>query len=126
MIGYVTVGTNNIKAASDFYDTLFQITGGKKVYDFDRFVGWVVGESEQMFAVVIPFDKQVATFGNGTMVAFKVANEAVVKDAHAKALALGGVCEGEPGIRQGNYYCGYCRDLDGNKLNFYTVLDGES
>ncbi|MDG2004362.1 MAG: VOC family protein, partial [Novosphingobium sp.] len=39
--------------------------------------------------------------------------------AHAKALELGGKCEGPPGPRgpeEMNYYGAYFRDLDGNKV----------
>lgn len=122
MIGYITLGTNDMARSAAFYDRLFEIIGARKVYDYDRFVGWNIGESQQMFAVVKPYDGKEATYGNGTMIALKVENEDVVRSVHALALEQGGVCEGEPGIRQGNYFCGYCRDLDGNKLNFYCML----
>jgi predicted lactoylglutathione lyase len=36
---------------------------------------------------------------------------------HAKALQLGGTCEGAPGQRSPGFYAAYFRDLDGNKLN---------
>lgn len=119
MIGYVTLGTNDILKSVAFYEKLFEIVGATKEHDYDRFVGWNIGDSQQMFAVVKPFDGNDATSGNGTMIAFKVDNEEVVKLVHAKVLEQGGICEGAPDIRQGSYYCGYCRDLDGNKLNFY-------
>ncbi|MFC1749541.1 VOC family protein [Pseudomonadota bacterium] len=122
MIGYITLGTNDMEKSVGFYDGLFEIIGAKKAYNFERFVGWTVGEAQQMFAVVKPFDGNDATPGNGTMIALKVKDENMVKQVHAKALAQGGTCEGEPGVRQDSYYCGYCRDLDGNKLNFYCPL----
>lgn len=68
-------------------------------------------------------DQQAATVGNGTMIALRVADSATVQAIHAKVLALGGSNEGEPGVRQAHYFCGYVRDLDGNKLNFYCHLD---
>lgn len=35
---------------------------------------------------------------------------------HAKALELGGVCAGAPGLRGPGLWFSYFRDLDGNKL----------
>ncbi|WP_045855994.1 VOC family protein [Teredinibacter purpureus] len=122
MIGYVTLGTNNITKAVEFYDEVFGLVGCKKVHEYDRFVGWSMPEGGQLFAVVTPFNKQEATYGNGTMIAFNVGNEKTVTSMHAKVLALGGSDEGKPGLRDGSYFCGYCRDLDGNKLNFYCLV----
>ena len=39
---------------------------------------------------------------------------------HAKALELGGTDEGAPGLRFGNFYAAYFRDLDGNKLDVFS------
>ena len=36
-----------------------------------------------------------------------------------KAIELGGTDEGPPGERMDNFYAGYFRDLDGNKLNAF-------
>jgi predicted lactoylglutathione lyase len=38
---------------------------------------------------------------------------------HAKAIELGGSCEGPPGERMPGVYFAYFRDLDGNKLCGY-------
>jgi len=38
---------------------------------------------------------------------------------HRKAMQLGAKDEGAPGKRSDNFYAGYFRDLDGNKLNFF-------
>ena len=47
-------------------------------------------------------------------------SRAKVDELHAKALELGGSCEGPPGLRgdegPGAFYAAYFRDLDGNKL----------
>jgi hypothetical protein len=40
-----------------------------------------------------------ATCGNGQMIAFIAPDRSAVDRAHADALALGGVCEGAPGLR---------------------------
>ena len=75
-----------------------------------------------MFAIVKPADGKEAQRGNGTMVAFAVKDPAQVKAMHEKALALGATDEGEPGPRlDGMCSCGYVRDPDGNKLNFFCM-----
>ena len=43
-----------------------------------------------VFAVAIPFDKEPATNGNGTMIGFDVETEDEVKRLYAKAIELGG------------------------------------
>jgi len=70
-----------------------------------------------VFALLIPFDQQIATHGNGTMLGFNVETVEEVNRLHAKVLDLGGICEGEP-YQRGPMYSAYARDLDGNKLNF--------
>ena len=36
MIGYVKVGTNDIKKAAAFYDAIFAMTGAEKVHDYEQ------------------------------------------------------------------------------------------
>ena len=119
MIGYITLGSNNLQVAATFYDELFKLLGAKRVYDADGFKAWSVGRDEPFFSVLSPFDKNDATVGNGVMIGLKASSEQLVDQLHAKAIELGAKNEGDPGIRQGGYYCAYFRDLDGNKLNFH-------
>ena len=74
---------------------------------------------EAAVGVTTPFDDQAATVGNGVMVAMQAENEAQVQAFYDKAIELGGTCEGAPGQRIDNFYAGYFRDLDGNKLNAF-------
>ena len=54
------------------------------------------------------------------MMAIAVDSNDKVDALHAKALELGGTDEGAVGVRgEGGFYCGYFRDLDGNKFNIY-------
>ncbi|MAT95018.1 MAG: glyoxalase [Halioglobus sp.] len=114
-MNYFVVGTNNMDAATQFYDALFEQSGLEKIVPAERMTYWV-GEGFA-FAVAVPFDEQPATNGNGTMVGFGVGSAGEVKRLHAKALELGGACEGEPGQR-GPRFSAYVRDLDNNKLCF--------
>jgi len=121
MIGYTTLGTNDLPRAAAFYDELFAVIGIKRMMDFGRGYAWGVGMDKPGFGVMIPFDGQAACVGNGVMVALTVDSQDKVKALHAKALALGGKDEGAPGPRGEGFYAAYFRDLDGNKLNAFCI-----
>ena len=121
MIAYITLGTNDLKKAAEYYDKLLDGLGAKRVYDYETFVAWGVTDGAPMFSVIKPYDGNTATVGNGVMIALHAPDHATVDMLHAKALALGGTDEGAPGVREGGYYSGYFRDLDGNKLNFFCA-----
>ncbi|MGB6449136.1 MAG: VOC family protein [Steroidobacteraceae bacterium] len=118
MINYVMVGTNKFDEAVAFYDALMSGMGATRVYAGERNVGWGWGIGTAMFIVTKPYDQRPATIGNGSMAAFDVETPELVDALHARALALGGTSEGDPGPRGEHLYVGYCRDLDGNKFNF--------
>ncbi|MEJ6005874.1 VOC family protein [Paucibacter sp. AS339] len=121
MIGYTTLGTNDLPRAAAFYDALFEVIGIKRMMDFGRGYAWGVGMDKPGFGVMLPYNQQPATVGNGVMVALTVDSRAKVDALHAKALALGGQDEGAPGLRGEGFYAAYFRDLDGNKLNAFCV-----
>ncbi|MGE0409622.1 MAG: VOC family protein [Amphiplicatus sp.] len=122
MIGYVTLGANDLKRATAFYDELVAEIGGKRILEGENFVVWGTGQDKPGLCVTLPFDGAPASVGNGVMVALAVASPAEVKNLHDKALALGGKDEGAPGPRgHGGFYAAYFRDLDGNKLNAFCM-----
>jgi catechol 2,3-dioxygenase-like lactoylglutathione lyase family enzyme len=118
MINYVMVGTSRFEEAVAFYDALLTAMGATRAYATEKNVGWGWGMGTPMFIVTRPYDQHQASVGNGSMVAFDVESAERVNALHAKALALGGTSEGDPGPRGEHLYVGYCRDLDGNKFNF--------
>lgn len=115
MIGYTTVGANDLEKAKTFFDAVLAPLGAKRSFGMDRmqFYGTPGGGA---LAVCEPYDKQAATPGNGAMVALACPSPDVVDQVHAAALAAGGTCEGEPGKRMPTFYGAYFRDLDGNKF----------
>ena len=123
MIGYTTLGTNDLPRAAAFYDELFALLGIKRLMEFESGYAWgrSISMSEPGFGVMKPFNKEPATVGNGVMVALLADSKATVDALHAKALALGGSCEGQPGQRGDGFYAAYFRDLDGNKLNAFFM-----
>lgn len=125
MIGYVTIGTNDPERAHKFYDEVLGLLGGERFMEMEQFVAWRSSETAPGMAVTKPFDGNPATFGNGTMVALHAGSPEKVQAVHARALELGGADEGAPGRRMGNYYGGYFRDLDGNKLVAFCFVPDE-
>lgn len=123
MIGYVTLGTNDLEKAVSFYDQLFATIGAKRFLETEQFVAWTTGMDKPGVSVTKPFDGQPATVGNGTMVAIMLDSNDKVDAFYQKAIELGGSCEGKPGLRgeMGGFYAGYFRDLDGNKLNAFHM-----
>ena len=122
MIGYVTLGTNDMPAAASFYDELLATIGARRLMESDRFIAWSTGPSSPALSLTRPYDGESATVGNGVMVAIAMNAPEKVDAFHAKALELGGADEGAPGLRFGNFYAGYFRDPDGNKLNAFCMV----
>ena len=121
MIGYVTLGTNRFDDAARFYDELFALIGAGRILEDDTYVAWGRSMQEPGVSIAKPFDGNPATIGNGVMVAIVVDSPDKVDALHAKALELGGTDEGAPGARGEQFYAGYFRDLDGNKLNAFCM-----
>lgn len=121
MIGYVTLGTNDLARAAQFYDALLGELGAKRFFESERYIAWRVSPDAPSLVVALPYDGQPATVGNGVMIALLVDDAAKVDALHKKALELGAKDEGAPGTRTPGAYVGYFRDLDGNKLNVITM-----
>jgi catechol 2,3-dioxygenase-like lactoylglutathione lyase family enzyme len=130
MLSYLTIGANDVAASGRFYDVLLLPLGYEKqageayvqyslqdVSDRDNGPGTVY--------VMKPFDGRPATPGNGMMPAFRVPDDAKVRELHAAGIAAGGIDEGAPGTRSyysPTFYVGYLRDPAGYKVALFTVL----
>lgn len=133
MIGYVSVGADDMIRARAFYDALllplgYEVTQG--VEGLSYVLPVINGERPVFpdFYVKPPFNGNGATPGNGTMVAFEVDSQAEVRTLHAAARAAGGTDEGQPGFRQdysANFYVAYLRDPQGNKIAIYSSKPSE-
>ena len=129
MIGYVTLGSDNMPRARAFYDELLATVGAKRIMEFGEDAGgftmWGTGFDKPGVAVTNPYNKQPAVAGNGNMATLAAGSRANVDKLHAKALELGGTCEGPPGVRGEDgpdaFYGAYFRDLDGNKLAAFCI-----
>lgn len=124
MIGYVTLGTNDLPRAAAFYDAIATHFGVGRMMEFDTFIAWGQMGGAPGVAATKPFDEQPATVGNGTMVALEVDSPEKVQAVYDTAIAHGGSDEGEPGPRgDDGFYAAYFRDPDGNKLNVFCMTE---
>lgn len=121
MIGYVTVGTNDLEKAAQFYDAIAKEMGVGRMMGDENFIAWANPGGAAGVAASKPFDGQPATAGNGTMIALEAKDHEQVKKLYEIALTNGGSCEGEPGPRSEGFYAAYFRDPDGNKLNAFVM-----
>ena len=123
MIGYITLGTNDLERAGKFYDELLAELGAKRVMEDERMLGWQRSTADTLFSVITPFDENDASVGNGVMIALDVETPDAVERVYKKALELGAADEGHPHDRGSTmgFYGGYFRDLNGNKLVAYCL-----
>ena len=125
MLAYATLGTNDLPRAARFYDEVLAVLDCKREMEQPGyFIAYGNGGAGAGLGVTVPFNREPATVGNGTMVALAAKDRAQVDALYAKAIELGGTDEGAPGERFPGFYAAYFRDLDGNKLNVcYMTFD---
>jgi len=121
MIGYVTLGTNDLERAARFYDALLKEIGASRFMDTDQFIAWAISPDKPALSLTKAFDGKPATVGNGVMVALAMRSPEQVDAFYKKAIELGATDEGPPGPRGSGFYAGYFRDPDGNKLNAFCM-----
>jgi len=125
MIGYVTIGSNDIARSCAFFDAVFGPLGYQRTFEGGGWAGYgpdgVKDEGLQIY-IATPENGQPACLGNGSMLAFKAPSRAAVEAFHATALKSGGKDEGGPGVRGESdppFYGAYVRDPEGNKFCAY-------
>ena len=124
MLGYATIGTNDMDRAVAFYDALLAEIGAKQLFGMDRIKFYGTSTKQAMLAVCIPYDEKPPEPGNGHMVAISAGSRANVDKLYSKAIELGASDEGPPGERLPVFYGAYVRDLDGNKVCFFEMKLG--
>ena len=121
MIGYVTLGTNDLARAAAFYDAIAAELETPRMMEYESFIAWGKDGGGAGIGLTKPFDGNAASVGNGVMVALAAKDKEQVQRLYDIALANGGTCEGPPGLRGEGFYAGYFRDPDGNKLNAFIM-----
>lgn len=124
MIGYVTIGSNNIDLSCAFFDAALEPLGYKRTFSEGGWAGYGPGGKKEGLEIYLatPENAQPACLGNGSMLAFKAGSREAVNAFHSAGVAAGGKDEGAPGVR-GQYdppmYMAYLRDPEGNKFAAY-------
>ena len=121
MIGYVTIGTDDLEQAIAFYDPVLGALGHKRSFKDGGWAGYAPDGAMEHSAIFLckPHNGEPAKAGNGIMVGLVAQSREQVDAFHAAALANGGTDEGAPGPRgaEGSTnYLAYVRDPVGNKL----------
>lgn len=129
MIGFSTVGTNDLQRAIAFYDALFADLRIVKLIELPGIAGWGRDWDQPMFGVVTPGNGEAASAGNGAIFGFGQSTRAQVIDLHERAIRIGGSNAGDPQVRgrEGSqaFFAAYVRDPDGNKLCFFCIGPGD-
>lgn len=118
MFSHITIGTNNIHQAQNFYGPVLKTLGHSCFSSSSSFLAYGKLAGAQIW-LIRPFDGKEATIGNGNHIALIAIDRQSVDNFHATALELGGTNEGSPGLRMHyhkGYYGAYIRDPEGNKL----------
>ena len=122
MLSHVHIGIDDFSRSFAFYAAVLEELG--LVLKFREpesgWAGWIQpGLERPIFIIGRPYNREVASPGNGQMIAFQAPTRAVVDRCHTVAIRNGGTSEGDPGLRpryHPSYYGGYFRDIEGNKL----------
>jgi catechol 2,3-dioxygenase-like lactoylglutathione lyase family enzyme len=122
MLSHVHLGVTDFDRAYRYYSALMgELDYPLRFHEPEK--SWAAWQPKDglrpLFLIGHPFDGAKATPGNGQMLALLAPTREAVDNAYNKAIALGGMSEGPPGLRpqyHPNYYGAYFRDPDGNKL----------
>ena len=126
IIHHVSVGTDNVEAATAFYDKVLATVGARRIFEFPGAVAY--GKQFPEFWVQQPADGQLAANANGVHFCFVASSKEAVNAFYSAAIEAGGSDDGEPGPRPDygpDYYGAFVRDLDGHKIEA-AIVTGES
>jgi catechol 2,3-dioxygenase-like lactoylglutathione lyase family enzyme len=134
-LDHVSLGSNNIAAAREFYCAVLAPLG---LVLLDESVGEYFDfgapgknkQSEIEFSVETPVNGLPATVGNGVHICFRADFCSAVRAFYEAGIQAGGTGDGAPGLRphyHANYYGAFILDLDGNKIEAVCHVpdDGE-
>ena len=120
-------GTNDLEKSGIFYDAIFKTINVVRHQTTDNEIGYGFSGQKECFWIIKPFNKENATNGNGSQMIITANSKEQVDLFYSTAIEFGGFDEGKPGLRDHtpNYYGAYIRDLDGNKIHIYIILQNK-
>ena len=121
MLGFVTLGTNDLVRAAPFYDAIAAELNCHRIMDNDTFIVWGPTDGGPGLALRPPEDGRTASAGHGIVVGLQTDDRAQVDRLHALALSMGATDVLAPVERFTGYYTAEFLDLDGNRLNAFSM-----
>jgi len=123
IMSHTSIGTNDFKRASTFYDKVLATIGAKRVFEPEGLpegaFAVAYGRMYPEFWVQTPHDDGRAETANGVHFAFLAPSREAVHAFWEVAISAGGLPDGAPGPRPhygAPYYGCFVRDLDGHKI----------
>ena len=123
MIDHVSVAVRDLAASTRFYESVLGTLGFAKLEARAATVGF--GKKYAEFWINLRAEGVQAS--SGAHVCFRAPSTDRVDAFHAAALASGGASDGAPALRPQHgdgYYAAFIRDLDGNRIEAVTFVEG--
>ncbi|WP_164117881.1 VOC family protein [Sphingorhabdus sp. Alg239-R122] len=122
---YITLGSSDLDRSRAYYDAVMPALGAKLADDYPGMTYSYAMPDGFMIWITRPQNGEPQACGNGHTVGLYTDSPEQVDAAHKAALENGGSDEGAPGPRPmygPEFYGGYARDPDGNKMSFVTYV----
>src|SRR3546814_14305823 len=89
MIGYVTLGTDDLARAAAFYDAIAAELETPRMMEYESFIAWGKPDGGAGIGLTKPFDGNAASVGNGVMVALQAKDEEQVQRSEERRVGKG-------------------------------------
>jgi len=121
MIDHVSITVSDLANATAFYEKLLGALGYTKLHEDEGTTGF--GKKYPEFWLNLRIGEPAPS---GTHVALRARCIDAVKTFYTAALAHGGSCDGQPGLRENyapGYYAAFIRDADGNRIEAVSFVE---
>jgi catechol 2,3-dioxygenase-like lactoylglutathione lyase family enzyme len=120
MFDHLSIAVVDFEKAKAFYDAVLATLGIERVLTFPDCAGYGHGETAYFWIHPLNESSDLASFSSlDGHIAFAAESNQHVQDFYHRALALGAIDNGQPGLRphyQEDYYAAFVIDPDGYRL----------
>lgn len=117
MLHHLSLGVRDLARAAAFHDAALGALGMRRVFEDDEAIGYGYVEDNDLLCLKLRADASPP--GAGFHLAFGAPSREAVDAFHRDALAVGGTCNGAPGLREDygdHYYAAFLIDPDGHRI----------
>ncbi len=117
MLHHISLGVRDLARAGAFYDAALGALGVRRVFEDDTAIGYGYVDEQDLLCLKLRDDATPP--GAGFHLAFAAESRRAVDAFHRDALAVGGRCNGAPGLRDDygdHYYAAFLIDPDGHRI----------